>query len=46
MKMIRLNAAQARQVLKNWFTVEDFAKKKEVLRSQVFKDKVSYSFCD
>lgn len=46
MKMIRLNAAQVRQVFKNLFTVEDFAQKKEVLRSQVFKDKVSYSFCD
>lgn len=46
MKMIRLNAAQARQVLKNWFTVEDFAKKKEALRSQEFTRKVSYSFCD
>jgi hypothetical protein len=46
MKMIRLNAAQARQVLKNWFTVEDFAQKKEAQRSQVFKDKVSYGFCD
>lgn len=46
MKMIRLSAAQARQVLCSLFTVEDFAKKKEALRSQVFKDKVSYSFCD
>lgn len=46
MKMIRLNAAQARQVLKNWFTVEHFAQKKEKQRSQVFKDKVSYCFCD
>lgn len=46
MKMIRLNATQVRQVLYNWFTVEDFAQKKEAQRSQVFKDKVSYSFCD
>jgi len=46
MKMIRLNAKQASQVLNNWFTVEDFAQKKEAQRSQVFKDKVSYSFCD
>lgn len=46
MKMIRLNAAQARQVLYNWSTVEDFARKKEAQRSQKFKDKVSYSFCD
>jgi len=46
MKMIRLNAAQARLVLCNWFTVEDFAKKKETKRSQDFAHKVSYSFCD
>jgi hypothetical protein len=46
MKMIRLNAAQARQVFCNWFTVEDFAKKKEAKRSQEFAHKVSYSFCD
>jgi hypothetical protein len=46
MKMIRLNAAQARQVLCNWFTVEDFARKKEAKRSQDFAHKVSYSFCD
>lgn len=46
MKMIRLNAAQVRQVLCNWFTVEDFAKKKDAKRSQVFNQKVSYCFCD
>lgn len=46
MKMIRLNAAQARQVLCNWFTVEDFARKKAAKRSREFTDKVSYSFCD
>ena len=46
MKMIRLNATQVRQVFNNWFTVEDFAKKKEAKRSQAFKQKVSYSFCD
>lgn len=46
MKMIRLNARQANQVLKGWFTVEEFAKKKELERSQVFTHKVSYSFCD
>lgn len=46
MKMIRLNAAQARQVLTGGLTVEDFAKKKVAQRSQTFKDKVSYSFCD
>ena len=45
MKMIRLNAAQARQVLEGKFTVEDFAKKKAAKHSQVFKEKVSYSFC-
>jgi hypothetical protein len=46
MKMIRLNAQQVRQVLDNQFTVEDFAKKKAAKRSQIFKEKVSYSFCD
>lgn len=46
MKMIRLNAAQANKVLKGTHTVEDFAKKKVAQRSQAFKDKVSYSFCD
>ena len=46
MKMIRLNAVQARQVLNNRFTVEDFARKKEAKRSQEFTEKVSYSFCD
>jgi hypothetical protein len=46
MKMIRLNAMQARQVYCNWFTVEDFAKKKEAKRSKDFTKKVSYSFCD
>ena len=45
MKMIRLNARQVRQVLDNKYTVEDFAKRKEAERSQVFTDKVSYSFC-
>jgi hypothetical protein len=46
MKMIRLNAQQALYVLKGAKTVEDYAEKKKVARSQVFKDKVSYSFCD
>jgi hypothetical protein len=46
MKMIRLNAKQVRQVRVGWYTVEDFAKKKEAKRSQIFKEKVSYSFCD
>lgn len=46
MKMIRLNANQASKVLKGECTVEDFAVKKEHKRSQTFKEKVSYSFCD
>lgn len=46
MKMIRLNARQVRQVLDQKYTVEDFAKKKELERSQTFTQKVSYSFCD
>ena len=46
MKMIRLNARQVRQVLDQKYTVEDFAQKKELERSQAFKQKVSYSFCD
>ena len=46
MKMIRLNANQASQVLKGKHTVEDFATKKEIERSQEFTQKVSYSFCD
>lgn len=46
MKMVRLSARQAQQVLAGKYTVEDFAKKKEVERSQVFKNKVSYCFCD
>ena len=46
MKMIRLSASQARQVLTQKYTVEDFAKKKELERSQAFKQKVSYTFCD
>lgn len=45
MKMIRLNAKQVRQVRDGWYTVEDFAKKKAAKRSQIFKEKVSYSFC-
>ena len=46
MKMIRLSAAQANYVLKGIKTVEDYAIKKEQLRSQEFIKKVSYSFCD
>lgn len=46
MKMVRLNAAQARQVLSMKAAVEDFAKKKQTERSPLFEKKVSYSFCD
>lgn len=46
MKMIRLSAAQANYVLKGKKTVEEYADKKKAARSRVFKDKVSYSFCD
>ena len=46
MKMIRLNAKQVRQVLDQKYTVEDFALKKELERSQNFTQKISYSFCD
>ena len=46
MKMIRLNATQARQVLNGTYSVEYFAEKKEAKRSQRFTEKVSYSFCD
>lgn len=46
MKMIQLNASQANLVLKGKRTVEDFAVKKERKRSQDYKEKVSYSFCD
>ncbi len=45
-KMIRLNATQVRQVLRRRYTVEYYALRKEQQRSQKFKDKVSYSFCD
>lgn len=44
MKMIRLNASQARLVLYGIKSVEDFAAKKAELRTQVFTEKVSYSF--
>jgi hypothetical protein len=46
MKMIRLTAQQVRKVRDGWFTVEELADKKAAKRSQVFKEKVSYSFCD
>jgi hypothetical protein len=44
--MIRLNAQQVRRVRDGWFTVEELADKKAAKRSQIFKEKVSYSFCD
>ena len=46
MKMIRLNAAQASRVWTGKSTVEEIAIMKERLRTQVFKNKISYSFCD
>jgi hypothetical protein len=46
MKMIRLNAKQVRQVRDGWFTVEELADKKAAARSQIFTQKVSYTFCD
>ena len=46
MKMIQLNASQVNKVLKGKCTVEDIAKKKEIVRSQSFPAKVSYSFVD
>lgn len=45
LKMIRLNASQARMVLSGKKTVEDYSIKKERERSTSFKEKVSYSFC-
>lgn len=46
MKMVRLNAQQARLVLGGRKTVEEYAKRKKLEKSQVFTQKVSYSFCD
>ena len=46
MKMIRLNAAQASRVWNGKSTVEEIAIMKERMRTQAFKNKVSYSFCD
>lgn len=46
MKMIRLGYWQAKKVLRGECTVEYFAEKKEAKRSQAFKNKVSYCFCD
>ena len=46
MKMVRLGYWQAKKVFSGERPVEYFAIKKEAQRSQEFKDKVSYSFCD
>ena len=46
MKMIRLSAAQASRVWAGKSTVEEIAMQKERMRTQAFKNKVSYSFCD
>lgn len=46
MKMIRLGSWQVSKVFSGERTVEDFATKKERKRSQQFKEKISYSFCD
>lgn len=46
MKMIRLNASQARAVLVGKVTVEELAQKKKLKQSNTFKEKVSYSFHD
>lgn len=46
MKMIRLNASEARKVLVGQLTVESVADKKKRLQSKQFKQKVSYSFHD
>lgn len=45
-KMVRLSASQVLLVLKGLKTVEEYADKKKAARSRVFKNKVSYSFCD
>lgn len=44
MKMIRLNACQALQVLKGLKTVEEYATAKKDLKHPAFKDKLSYCF--
>ena len=44
MKMVRLSASQAKQVLDGVRTVEYFAQKKQSERSRKFTEKVSYSF--
>ena len=45
-KMIRLNAAQALSVLRGETSVEYLAEEKSMKLRPLFKDKVSYSFCD
>ena len=45
-KMIRLSAAQVLLVQRGVKTVEEYANKKKASKTRVFKDKVSYSFCD
>lgn len=44
MKMIRLSACQALQVLKGLKTVEEYATAKKDLKHPAFKDKLSYCF--
>ena len=46
MKSIRIGYWQAKKVFRGETTVENIAVKKERQRSQAFKKKVSYSFCD
>ena len=46
MKSIRLNAQQASRVWTGKATVEEIAKQKEQMRTQAFKNKVNYCFCD
>ena len=45
-KMVRLSAAQALLVQRGLKTVEEYADKKKASKTRVFKNKVSYSFCD
>ena len=45
-KSTLLNAAQARSVYRGLTTVDTYVKKKEQKRSQTFKERVSYCFCD
>ena len=46
MKTIRLGYWSVKKVYTGERSVEEFAKKKERKRSQEFRHKVSYSFCD